>query len=62
MEENQAEKSKNYYLGPDLNYQGIKVGDRLNGELILNIYHVNLRAIVYRNENIINWAVTGLSA
>jgi hypothetical protein len=61
MGETKAAESKSFYLGSDLNYQSIKVGDRLNGELILNIYHVNQRAIVYRNEDIINWAGRGLS-
>jgi len=61
MEECQAVNAKNYYLGPDLDYRSMKVGDRLNDELIVNIYHVSPRAIVYRNEEIINWAARGVS-
>lgn len=61
MEETQVEKSRSFYLGPDLDYRDMKVGDRLNDELIVNIYHVSPRAIVYRNESIINWAARGVS-
>ncbi|MEO3725796.1 hypothetical protein ABHN98_14720 [Pseudomonas syringae] len=61
MEERKVERSRDFYLGPDLDYRSMKVGDRLNDELILNIYHVNPRAIVYRNEEIVTWAARGVS-